>query len=856
MSTTRAKPWVFILGGTGETISTSMDEERGQINHLIQMRDRLQNKIKYNQGLLDKTKNEEGLRHSLHLKSGNPNRNLLNNQLNEDKRTLSSVEDLLSLATSSSYHLFDPNNPNIPQENIHYVKGVQAPDLNKLYKIDKSFDYITAASQHRRIQECMVKLRKARDKNPSELPDRIILNGHSRGASACIELARAIYLEFGDGPPKIAMNIIDPVPGPGRHHHKRMVIPPNVDSAIIHYAGNESSSLFKLQEVYFDSKYTTVTTKVYPINHGLFEASVDNNRILPKEQMKIAREQAAIEIKNEIQLNNRQMLTALTNPKGEIIHSPTLADNTIKGKGSREKMTLSVATDPDTNINLPASLKNLHNNLQHTIAKPVTKELESFFTQKNNPDLALIKKLSNKNRMGAKTVPTVNMNKASRRKLKKMMKRNLKIIRIASKQERKKIKSIQGFLQSAQNWLSNGMTGKGTTDPKKEITNHFLKMVKKNNLNIDVDCVGHGNNVVLKLTDKSSKETRILIASLFDEGNEDTINKVVNSRFAAKTYYSKLVPSNVPSTHAKITIVENVPHSLISKANNSKNDEEKIKNAINIGKQISEFLGFLTTNNLVWKDLKPQNVLVREDNSIAISDMKAFRQNNNHDSLCDVTKQYLPIGMNKLINSSKPPDQSTWESIYSYQLAVILYHQATNVLVENIYHFDEVEKDNTHLLHNCDDEVFSSEEGQRLKFIIQSLANPDPKYQLKHHEAAELLSVLTDENQYKMRLEKINKNNPILTIKSDTPKNYTFNELLSKLEEFQLLLKEKNHGIIPDKFSKLSNYIETIKNNEKSLDQIKINYYTNKLNDKIDQLKNLEIKSQESVSKSTPSLNH
>jgi hypothetical protein len=265
---------------------------------------------------------------------------------------------------------------------VEVLQGVGTKYLNPAYmnpetgkmKSYKPFlarvkGFITGAGEKQNIEYTLKLLRTAADKTPSELPERLILNGHSRGAAACIELARAIYLEHGDAI-KIAMNISDPVPGPGRRDKSKLVIPPNVDSLVITYAQRPSGLMdqafnpLDINEILFDPSKTTVTTTTLPVSHTLVsknsEGYIDSDilGVLGEINTGIVK---AIGVPEDASTKNQCHLESLDFKSLENLR----ADPKKNLPGVRAGRNFIVASDPSQNTSLPPALKEFHAQLQN-----------------------------------------------------------------------------------------------------------------------------------------------------------------------------------------------------------------------------------------------------------------------------------------------------------------------------------------------------------------------------------------------------------------------------------------------------------------------------------------------------------
>jgi hypothetical protein len=81
-----------------------------------------------------------------------------------------------------------------------------------------------------------------------------------------------------------------------------------------------------------------------------------------------------------------------------------------------------------------------------------------------------------------------------------------------------------------------------------------------------------------------------------------------------------------------------------------------------------------------------------------------------------------------------------WEQEYSFQLAITLYVTATNS--------DKHSKFGHFVFDFNPDkfEFFKTDEGKRLRSVIERLSNPDPKFRMHHKDAADLLKVLDNKD--------------------------------------------------------------------------------------------------------------
>ncbi len=207
--------------------------------------------------------------------------------IQQQEANLESLQAEQKSVSRKSYASFIPTNLT---SNIHIqlVEGIHSPGFSTKYQQavqDKNYveaakrtakdtyDMVTAKSEKKRVQEIIESL-----KVNGELPNRVVLSGHSRGAATCIEVARQIYLQHRDTV-KVDLIINDPVPGPMRHLKSKKVIPPNVESVVITYAGQEKSDLLKplnLHKIFYDKTKTAVTAVILPMQHSGMHRDIKN----------------------------------------------------------------------------------------------------------------------------------------------------------------------------------------------------------------------------------------------------------------------------------------------------------------------------------------------------------------------------------------------------------------------------------------------------------------------------------------------------------------------------------------------------------------------------------------------------
>lgn len=208
-------------------------------------------------------------------------------------------------------------------------------------------------------------------------------------------------------------------------------------------------------------------------------------------------------------------------------------------------------------------------------------------------------------------------------------------------------------------------------------------------------------------------------------------------------------------------------------------DNARLKFAAQVGKDLSIMLNELQTKNILWTDLKPGNILIREGKipEMVIVDLKGFthlqditikedtiytRLKKNEASegyrklnaTLSTSPPYLSQDnetmisyITKISEGTKPLDHANearnaifekWEKEYSYQLATVLYVIAANVNEKS----EDFLKDGK-INFDFNKDVFKTIEGRKLRDLIRWLADPDPNKRLSILIAAGYLKNLS-----------------------------------------------------------------------------------------------------------------
>lgn len=211
----------------------------------------------------------------------------------------------------------------------------------------------------------------------------------------------------------------------------------------------------------------------------------------------------------------------------------------------------------------------------------------------------------------------------------------------------------------------------------------------------------------------------------------------------------------------RAAVMEFFPHSLMGMVSDFRKNKtesvERIDKAVLIGKEIGEFLESLKKEKLIWLDLKIENILLRSDGKIAVSDIKTIvnpdklEVRNGKVQFEGVTKEFLSdVFQNQRMNET-PPEfvKEVVEREYSNQLAIILHYMMTApesiqdslpTIVDNMTKF------------NFSHPVFAADKGLRMKTIIEGLSHHNPAKRFRYQDALRLLKVVDDKAAFDKQL--------------------------------------------------------------------------------------------------------
>lgn len=193
------------------------------------------------------------------------------------------------------------------------------------------------------------------------------------------------------------------------------------------------------------------------------------------------------------------------------------------------------------------------------------------------------------------------------------------------------------------------------------------------------------------------------------------------------------------------TIMETCPQNITRLAKENKAVPQE--GSVEIFRQLSAFasqvdamISMMRKKNIIWKDMKRENFLLRENGDIVVSDTKGFINVNDLSihrttgciQFTDVSKEYLsPYASDHMFEMKKEDIgkvSKAWEREYSYQLAVILYEMATGDIETPTRNNDGKFIKNFNFNHS----IFQSDDGQKFKKMLEEMSRPDaPEKRMK-----------------------------------------------------------------------------------------------------------------------------
>lgn len=291
---------------------------------------------------------------------------------------------------------------------------------------------------------------------------------------------------------------------------------------------------------------------------------------------------------------------------------------------------------------------------------------------------------------------------------------------------------------------------------------------------------GGGNNKNYIVTNPLYPDEKIVIQicrkNAEAEAAFNTVTSSGVSSWQAKTYDSvkgHATDGLNNSDMIHVTAMEYCPGSLKKTIENA-DDAERITVAVNIGSQLSQMLTAFAIKGVVWTDMKPGNVLLRQDMQIVIADTKGFMdpadkniviRKNGTIQMGDLTKAYLSENFQMYWQMNTKPETvlNVWNKEYSYQLAVMLHYMATGT-ERHSYEYPWQEEQQKKLMNsdepvfNFDHPIFKSDQGQRLQTVIERLSAKKLEQRFRHADAIECLKVLNKPAEFAVAMDNASNN--------------------------------------------------------------------------------------------------
>ncbi|CDZ78149.1 Protein kinase domain protein [Legionella massiliensis] len=233
-----------------------------------------------------------------------------------------------------------------------------------------------------------------------------------------------------------------------------------------------------------------------------------------------------------------------------------------------------------------------------------------------------------------------------------------------------------------------------------------------------------------------------------------TKNQALNPGTTRDSYQNSIV----------VSCIEQFPMSFNEKVKLPQHSDSIYTETADIAEQLSTMLTTLSQENIVWTDIKPGNLLARDDGSLAVADFKGlvdintvFLQQSGDKVACNwnanTTTGFLSSeGFNNRLFSFKPDEKSTkdigsqvreyffneWQKEYSYQVGILLYVSLTGKADEDLLATGRMDL-------NYDLPVFKTPQGQEYQRVLEALTHKDPDQRISHNKAAALLQQIASE---------------------------------------------------------------------------------------------------------------
>lgn len=280
-------------------------------------------------------------------------------------------------------------------------------------------------------------------------------------------------------------------------------------------------------------------------------------------------------------------------------------------------------------------------------------------------------------------------------------------------------------------------------------------------LEYNVEVIGNprGNNKNFKITDRNDN-TKVFVvqATIKSKEAESAFLLLRDGAGGMPDIYDdqsvKLAISKDDMT-IHVAAMEYCPRSLDAARKECQDDDSRLQLAVNVGAQVSGILTSVKEKSLIWTDLKVGNLLMRDDSQIVVTDLKGFVDPNKLSVRQKGTLQFPEITQECVSKNFLEKDQmntKTYDEVKtvmdrenSYQMAIILYYIATG---ENRYSAVETKgKEETEF--DFKKPIFATDEGARLKTVIESLSDNNPEKRIRHEHAMKMLQVLDKPDEFK-----------------------------------------------------------------------------------------------------------
>lgn len=310
--------------------------------------------------------------------------------------------------------------------------------------------------------------------------------------------------------------------------------------------------------------------------------------------------------------------------------------------------------------------------------------------------------------------------------------------------------------------------------------------------NLTVKRIGeHSNNLIFRVEGMSDAPLIIQLTKKSPAAvRACLILEDINPTWTPDTYFAETAPAKAADTKPafQILIVECLQHDLFNLIESLSPDESSFEKrfsiAIGVGNQLSDVLQFLTAHRLIWTDMKPGNILLRKNGSIAIADHKTLQDPGCldrkddavvkliHDKFKYVKKGYQNLHFDEVTEpylseyfrleqqccaNTTEEARLFWEQEYSYQLAVHLHYI---LIPEKSPRLSadfpiNIAENNLQTSFNFDYPVFQTDKGRCMREIIELLGAHNPSQRMHHSELSGLLGLVNKPELFAAKVKEI-----------------------------------------------------------------------------------------------------